>query len=136
MTHGQKYLLAHLTVLLVVFPIWLCGTDNAQAATNLVSSNSAGMVGNNESRISATSADGRYVAFESIASNLSNTFLDPPNTNNTWVVYIKYTVTGNIRLVSTSSSKSLGNNASTNHSISADWRYVAFRSNADNLVTG
>jgi len=84
----------------------------------------------------AISADGRYVAFCSNASNLV-----PADVNNANDVFLRDRQTGLISLVSVDSSGAQGNNNSppsnaTAISISADGRYVAFTSLADNLVAG
>ncbi|HMJ31064.1 MAG TPA: hypothetical protein VK512_20330, partial [Xanthobacteraceae bacterium] len=77
------------------------------------------------------SADGRYVAFRSDASNLV-----PGDTNGTGDVFVRDLQTGAITRVSTNASGDQGNSASGDPSISADGRYVAFYSSASNLVPG
>ncbi len=78
------------------------------------------------------SADGRYVAFQSNATNLVaggdiNFFTD---------VFVRDLQTGTTTLASASPTGGLGDNASFDASISADGRSVAFQSNATNLVAG
>ncbi len=87
--------------------------------------------GDGPSRRPAISADGRYVAFESGATNLVSGLgtLVPVH------IYVKDRETGSVTLVSADDSGNASNGNSTNPSISADGRYVAFESNADNLVT-
>jgi Tol biopolymer transport system component len=85
------------------------------------------------------SADGRYVAFGSRATNLVAN-----DTNNSSDVFVRDLVTGTTTRVSTDSSGNQANftgitfgrdaSASSNPSISADGRYVAFQSLAPNLV--
>ena len=77
------------------------------------------------------SADGRYVAFASQASNLVT-----GDTNGTSDVFVRDRQTGATTRVSVDSSGTQGNNGSAEPSLSADGRYVAFTSQADNLVTG
>ncbi len=75
------------------------------------------------------SADGRYVAFDSWASNLVSG--DAPGTLD---VFVYDRVTDVVSLVSRSTAGAAGNAASAEASLSADGRYVAFSSWADNLV--
>ena len=77
------------------------------------------------------SAEGRYVAFTSYASNL--VFGD---SNNTADVFVRDLVNGTTQRVSIANGGFESNNYSQNPSISADGRYVAFQSLADNLVPG
>jgi hypothetical protein len=77
----------------------------------------------------AISADGRYVAFQSCASNLV-----PGDLNAQWDIFVYDTQTGTMELVSISSSQEQGQGESAEPAISANGRYVAFQSAADNLV--
>jgi hypothetical protein len=77
------------------------------------------------------SADGRYVAFGSTATNLV-----VGDTNGSSDVFIHDLVTGETTCVSVASDGTQGNNSSGGGSISADGRYVAFISAASNLVVG
>jgi Tol biopolymer transport system component len=103
--------------------------DTQSGLTTRVSVDSASTEGNNISDDPSISADGRYVAFASRASNLV-----AGDTNNTWDVFVHDTQTGITTRVSVDSASTEGNNISDDPSISADGRYVAFRSIADNLV--
>jgi Tol biopolymer transport system component len=76
------------------------------------------------------SADGRYVAFTSGAAVV------PGDTNNDYDVFVHDTVAGNTARVSVDSNGTQANGASGNPTISADGRYIAFDSNASNLVAG
>lgn len=87
--------------------------------------------GNGNSQDASISADGRYVAFESAATNLVD-----GDTNGTPDVFVKDLSTGSITRASTNVSGNQGNDASDNPSISANGRYVTFRSRATNLVIG
>ena len=99
--------------------------------TYRVSVSTAGVQGNNASADPSISADGRYVAFDSTASNLvagdSNGYAD---------VFVRDRTLHRTYRVSVSSAGVQGNSDSTFPAISANGRYVAFASNASNLVTG
>jgi Tol biopolymer transport system component len=84
-----------------------------------------------ESFDSAISADGRYIAFTSYASNLV-----PGDTNQTGDVFVRDQVEGTTTLVSVSSDARQQDNRAEDVAISADGRYVAFTSWATNLVPG
>ncbi|MDT7943806.1 MAG: hypothetical protein RQ985_04565, partial [Dehalococcoidia bacterium] len=92
---------------------------------------SDGTEGNGYSWFPSISADGRYVAFESIASNLV-----PGDTNGVSDVFVHDRLTGQTTRVSVASDGTQGHSASDHPSISADGRYVAFESFASNLVPG
>jgi len=76
------------------------------------------------------SADGRYVSFSSYASNLV-----AGDTNNAWDIFVYDRDLDNIERVSVGSNAAQGNSHSEIQSISANGRYVAFKSNASNLVS-
>jgi len=105
--------------------------DMQTGITTRVSLASDGTQGSAFSAHSSISADGRYVAFESEASNLMS-----GDTNNTWDVFVHDMQTGTTTCVSVAPDGTQGNQASRYPSISADGRYVAFMSGADNLVSG
>lgn len=77
------------------------------------------------------SADGRYVVFESSASNLV-----AGDTNNATDIFRKDLVTGEIVRVSTGAGNAQANGESFSAEISADGRYVLFDSFATNLDGG
>jgi Tol biopolymer transport system component len=81
----------------------------------------------------AISADGRFVAFQSAASNLVL-----GDTNGTWDVFVRDRKLGITERVSVSSSGEQGDELSGTFSLalSADGRFVAFNSYATNLVLG
>lgn len=96
-----------------------------------VSVDSAGSEANGFSFEPAISADGRYVAFQSDASNLVvNDF------NGQSDIFVHDRTTGQTNRVSVSSTGDEANGFSFQPAISADGRFVAFQSNASNLVTG
>ena len=74
--------------------------------------------------------DGRYVVFQSNASNLV-----PNDNNGASDVFVRDLVAGTISLVSVNTSGSgSGNGASQDPVVSSDGRYVSFDSTASNLV--
>jgi WD40-like Beta Propeller Repeat len=118
---------------LVILMATLMGAPGALAApgiTTRVSVDSSGAQGNGESDLPAISADGRFVAFHSAATNLvagdTNGFID---------VFVHDRQTGITTRVSVDSSGSQGNGVSASPAISADGRFVAFHSTASNLVS-
>jgi uncharacterized membrane protein len=96
-----------------------------------VSVASDGTQANNGSGPAAISADGRYVAFESLASNLVS-----GDTNGVRDIFVRDRYTGQTTRVSVASDGTQGNANSFAPSLSADGRYVAFESVASNLVSG
>ena len=84
-----------------------------------------GTQGNGSSEYSgdpSISADGRYVAFMSDASNLV-----PGDTNGNADIFVYDRQTDSIERVSVASDGTEGNSKSISPSLSADGRYVAFR---------
>lgn len=98
-------------------------------ATALVSKDALGAVGNNVSALSAIDASGRFIVFESEATNLSAA----ATTLNRNHIYRKDAVSGEVVLVSSDASGVEANNASASARISDDGRYVVFESLATNL---
>jgi Tol biopolymer transport system component len=86
---------------------------------------------NGHSSDPSISADGRYVAFESYASDLV-----PGDGNNDFDVFVWDLVAGTTVRASVDSGGGDPNGDSYSPSISADGRYVAFRSNAPDLAQG
>jgi Tol biopolymer transport system component len=105
--------------------------DLETGTTTRVSTHTDGTQGNGESSYPSISGDGRYVAFQSLASNLV-----AGDTNGREDVFVKDIQTGTTTRVSTNSSGNQGNSESRKASISGDGRYVAFHSVASNLVAG
>lgn len=109
--------------------------DRATGETTRISVSSSGEQGNNWSWLPSISADGRYVAFESFATNFfPKHMLAPDDTNNKIDAFVHDRVTCETRRVSVSSSGEQGNRGSWKPSVSADGRFVAFESEASNLV--
>ena len=106
--------------------------DRQTGATERVSVDSAGNEGNDASGVTtAISADGRFVAFGSAASNLV-----PADTNGQLDIFVHDLQTGTTERVSVDSAGAEGNGESIGPAISADGRFVAFGSWASNLVPG
>ena len=105
--------------------------DRQTGATTRVSVASDGTEGNSGSIKPSISADGRYVAFQSIATNLVSGC-----TNGTQHIFVHDRQTGQTTCVSVASDGTEGNSGSNDPSISANGRYVAFQSQANNLVSG
>ena len=104
----------------------------AAQSTSRVSVNSSGVQGNNQSGGSTfLSADGRYVAFGSDASNLV-----PGDINAVADVFVHDRITGQTHRVSVDSAGLEGNATSYVPTLSADGRLIAFHSEANNLVAG
>src|SRR5438132_902839 len=99
--------------------------------TMRVSVASAGIQGNSGSHYSSISADGRFVAFQSGASNLVLS-----DTNGVYDVFVHDRQNGTTTRVSVDSNGAEGNGGCYEPSISADGRFVAFYSYATNLVPG
>jgi Tol biopolymer transport system component len=105
--------------------------DTKTHKTILISESSSGGQPNDQSFDPSISADGRFVAFDSLASNLAS-----GDTNGFTDVFVRDTQTHTTRRVSVSSSGQQGNGFSFTPSISATGRFVAFASQASNLVKG
>ncbi len=105
--------------------------DRASNTTVLVSRNLSGTGGGNGHSYSGmASSDGRYVVFESTASDLV-----PGDTNDASDIFVRDVWTGTTTLVSVSTNGVPGNGASTDAMITPDGHYVAFVSWANDLVT-
>jgi Tol biopolymer transport system component len=104
--------------------------DRQNGQTSRVSVASNGTEGNHLSGHPSLSADGRYISFESYASNLVS-----GDTNGNWDVFLHDQQTGQTIRVSVSSDESQANYHAYEPSLSADGNYVAFHSAATNLVS-
>jgi Tol biopolymer transport system component len=103
--------------------------DRQTGTTTQVSVDSLGNQGLDISGAPSISADGRYVAFESDATNLV-----AGDTNGFSDIFVHDLQLGTTTLVSVDSTGAEGDNNSNFSSISDDGRYVAFQSDATNLV--
>jgi Tol biopolymer transport system component len=105
--------------------------DTLTNTTTRVSVDSAGNQANSISGEPSISANGRFVAFSSLASNLV-----PGDTNDKFDTFVRDTLTNTTTRVSVDSASNQANSISTEPSISANGRFVAFSSLASNLVPG
>src|SRR4028118_1122744 len=94
-----------------------------------VSVDSAGNLGNSDSNSPSISADGRFVAFTSGASNIV-----PGDTNSSYDIFVRDRLTNTTTRVSVDSAGNQRNIGPYTPSISADGRFVAFYSFATNVV--
>jgi Tol biopolymer transport system component len=105
--------------------------DLESGSTFLVSINKDGTdSGNGDSEDPVISADGRYVAYQSLASDLATT-----DSNNDYDVLVHDLQSGATCLLSVNKDETdSGAGSSRNPVMSADGRFVAFTSEADDLV--
>src|SRR6185436_8449149 len=105
--------------------------DLQTGVTTRASVASNGVQANSPSGGTSISADGRYVTFESTATNLV-----PGDTNGSYDVFMHDMQTGITTRLSVNASGLQGDRSSGSPSISSDGRFVAFYSDATNLVPG
>jgi Tol biopolymer transport system component len=111
-----------------VSDVFVHDTDTGQ--TERVSVASGGGQGNGNSWLCELSADGRHVLFHSVANNLAA----GGDTNSNWDVFVHDRDTDTTARVSVSSDGAEANSLSLFGSVTPDGRYVAFFSDASNLV--
>ena len=107
----------------------LLATTLLSQTTERVSVNTIGAPANDESSWPSISSDGRFVAFQSDASNLVGA-----DTNGFSDIFVHDRMTGQIKRGSVDSIGTQGNAHSRRPSISSDGRFVAFSSSANNLT--
>jgi Tol biopolymer transport system component len=105
--------------------------DRQNGKTKVLSVDANGKSGNGNSAWPSISAHGRYVAFVSAADDLV-----PGDGNGFDDVFVRDRTSGTTRRTSVDSSGGEGNWHSSSPSISSDGRFVAFTSEAWNLVAG
>ncbi|MFO1072614.1 MAG: hypothetical protein U1E17_08020 [Geminicoccaceae bacterium] len=108
--------------------------DRQAGTTVRVSLGTGGVQGNEDTRAATMSADGRYIAFASWASNLV-----AGDTNGQTDVFVRDRRTGAIERVSVSDAGAQGDHGSGDAgspSPRISGRFVAFITQADNLVAG
>jgi Tol biopolymer transport system component len=99
--------------------------------TTRVNVSSSGVQANGFSNDPRVSADGRFVTFRSVATNLV-----AGDTNAKQDIFLHDRVTGQTTLISVSTVGALADNSSTLCAISGDGTYLGFDSGATNLVVG
>jgi Tol biopolymer transport system component len=99
--------------------------------TERISVSSAGVQGNGGSFVGGLSADGRFVAFVSEATNLA-----AGDNNGEQDIYVRDRVAGTTSRVSVATDGTQANSFSFSPAVSAYGRFVAYQSNASNLVPG
>lgn len=105
--------------------------DRLNGLTTLVSVDATGTQPNEDCFSPAISADGQHVAFHTTANNLATA-----DFNGVADVFLRDRQAGNLLLVSTTPLGQPGNGQSLDPSISSDGRFVAFASDASDLVAG
>jgi Tol biopolymer transport system component len=105
--------------------------DMKTGKTEMISRAVDGNAGNDLSFWSSISSDGRYVAYMSNATNLVQ-----PDSNESWDIFLRDRHTGQTSLASVGFDGNQANSQSEYPIISADGRFVAFASDATNIVTG
>jgi Tol biopolymer transport system component len=105
--------------------------DRRNRTTIFVSADDLGRPGNGRSQVADVSANGRFVAFHSEASNLV-----PGDGNQTWDVFVRDVLARTTERISVNGAGQEGNSGSTDVTLSPDGRFVLFRSEASNLVAG
>ena len=89
-----------------------------------------GAEGDGRSSSASLSADGRFVLFESDATDLVS-----GDANDATDIFLRDLSTGAVVLVSVAEDGTQGDDRSANPAISGDGRFVAFESRAGNLVS-
>lgn len=107
------------------------GADAATPSTARVSLSSTGAQPSENSEFPAISANGRWVAFQSVSARLVT-----GDRNNAYDIFLRDRRTGQTRRISVAADGSEGDFDSYNPSISADGRWIAFVSYARTLVPG
>jgi Tol biopolymer transport system component len=105
--------------------------DRVARTTRCVSIGPNGELGNGNTFKNRITPDGRYIVFESAASNLV-----PDDTNNAFDVFVFDQLTQTNTRVSVTSTGAQADNASAEAGISADGRFISLESAATNLVPG
>ncbi len=105
--------------------------NRSLGSTSLVSLNTIGLQANGGCSTPSINQDGSFISFQSTATNLVS-----GDVNGRMDVFLRDLTTGVTTLVSVSSAGLQGNANSYNSIISGDGRYVAFISDATNLVAG
>jgi len=105
--------------------------DTQTTTTTRVSVDSNGVEGDGPSSLPSISANGRYIAYHSAATNLVTS-----DTNLSIDLFLYDTQTATTTRVSVDGNGVEGNNISWKSSISRDGNFIAYLSNASNLISG
>ena len=105
--------------------------DRTNGTTRRVSVSSREAQANASSYNASISGDGRFIAFQSTASNLVS-----GDTNGAFDVFVRDRTNGTTRRMSLTNSGRQANARSVDPSINRDGRFIAFQSFASNLVSG
>jgi len=104
--------------------------DRKTGVTKLISKTVAGTEANGNCQMPAISADGRTIAFESYATNLSGN-----DNNGARDIYVWSEKTGTVNLVSMAQQGGAANAESYEPTVSGDGSVIAYTSYASNIVT-
>lgn len=105
--------------------------DRINQTTQLISLNSAGQQGNDRSSYAIIAANNRYVTYVSYATNI-----DPADPTPNGDIYVRDLVSGTTELISRGLNNQPSNGDSHYPVISSDGRFIAYHSEASNLVPG
>ncbi len=103
--------------------------DLQSRTTELVSLNPSGAGGNGASGAPSVSADGRYVVYQSFATDL----VGGVDGNGAADIFLRDRTAGTTERITTISGNTVPNGGSTNPSLSADGAFIVFQSVATNL---
>lgn len=108
--------------------------DTQTGVTKRISVSTSGVQGNAPSHDTVISADGRYVSFLSLATNLT----PHADTVNSYDIFLHDLQTGTTSAVSIAMDNKLGTSGRNayHQTLSADGRYVAFNTSRGNIVPG
>jgi hypothetical protein len=106
--------------------------DIASGTTSVVSATPAGLAGNGDSTQPTVSADGRFVAFRSTATDLVAGYAD----NGYPQVWVRDVMRGVTALVTQTAAGAPGRGASSDPALSGDGGSIGFASQAGDLVNG
>ena len=105
--------------------------DRVNKTTGRVNLGNDGTQANGASLFSVIGDDSRYVAFESVASNLVT-----GDTNGLGDIFLRDRIEGTTKRVNVANNGTQANGSSVLDSMSDDGRYISFTSDASNLVSG
>ena len=120
------------------FDIFVADMQDSPASIKKIV-NLQGAEGDGESRAPSISRDGKIIAFDSLATNLDDTLADGNGARDIYVLDRSCSVTFNagpctFKRVSVASNGEASNGESRFAALSGDGKYVAYYSDADNLV--